>query len=135
MSICTSAGGRGSDQLPVVSCVNRQPTASNPSASVNSGEKNDAMLDRSEVALCQVSPAASGCLVGKAHLPIPVWKTGAPNRSATRASTSSAPAETTPPPARISGRFHSASSFARDSTACGEGLFGGGGCGSVGSEP
>ena len=47
-------------QLPVASCVKRQPTASNPSASANSGEKYGAMFVRSDVARRHGSPAANG---------------------------------------------------------------------------
>ena len=60
MSICASAGGKGMLQVPVASCVNRQPIARSPSASLNSGEKHVAMFERSDVALRQGKPAESG---------------------------------------------------------------------------
>src|SRR5262249_26866731 len=77
-------GGRA--RPPVAACVKRQPTASRPSACANSGENCEPMSVRSEVARYHGRAALSGWSDDRAALPMNVWNTGAPSRSASRAS-------------------------------------------------
>ena len=95
--------------LPVTRSLKRTPSASRRSASAIAAFAANSPWSPAR-------PSASGSVSSNEPMPISVVATGMPTLCASAATSPDAPEATTPPPARITGRFAPFTSLARRAT-------------------